>query len=188
MPILPPQISRTSFNTDATSAAEDQLYSSILGDADWLPQTRNVLVTYGYISYINGAHPSPNPSAWDATMVRIIEYTHDPIPEVVFDLSFWDYGNMNSNYRGYFCYRSDRIADLYPHQPAPVSDLSVTFENAAPVLEFSADPARNYSIEASTDLKNWTNIGAPVAENGAGEFYFVDFSATETRFYRVITH
>jgi hypothetical protein len=173
---------------DSTQAEEDQLFAGILGDADWLPHTRNILATYGYISYINETHPTSNASAWDATMVRLIEYTHEPVPEVVFDLSFWDYGNTSASYRGYFCYRSNRVPDLYTHPAAPVADLAVSEENQVPVLEFTADPTHTYLIQASTDLKNWTNIGAPV-EEGTGDFSFEDLDAPQfkTRFYRVVT-
>jgi len=172
---------------DSTQADVDQLYTPIVGDANWLPQRRNVLVTYGYVTYINGVHPSPYASG--ATMVRIKELTHDPIPEVVFDLSFFDYGNTSANYLGYFCYRSDRIPDLYAHPANPVNNLVVDCETKTPRLEFSADPARTYVVEASTDLKNWTTIGTAVEEGGVGNFDFSDLNASRfmTRFYRVVT-
>ena len=58
-----------------------------------------------------------------------------------------------------------------------------------PVLEFSADPTHNYLIQASTDLMNWTTIGSPLQDGGAGDYDFQDLSAGQftTRFYRVVT-
>ena len=80
-------------------------------------------------------------------MVRLIEYTHDPVPQVVFDLSFWDYGEANNpDYYGYWCYRAYQVPDLYAHPAEPVIDLTVYDEYSIPLLEFSGDPARSYTI------------------------------------------
>ena len=43
---------------DSTPADEDRLFTPYLGRVQWLPQTRNLLVTYGAVTYINGVHPS----------------------------------------------------------------------------------------------------------------------------------
>ena len=61
---------------------QDRLFTPYVGMVKWLPQTRNVLVTYGAVTYVNGVHPSAYST--NANMVRIIEYTHDPVPQVVF--------------------------------------------------------------------------------------------------------
>jgi len=58
-------------------------------------------------------------------MSRLVEYTHDPVPQVVFDLSFFDYTNTSASYKGYSCYRSYRIHDLYAHPAVPVADLAI---------------------------------------------------------------
>lgn len=166
---------------------QDRLYTPILGKTQWLPQTRNVLVTYGYVNYVNGVHPSPHSPI--ATMVRLIEYTHDPVPQVVFDVSLFDYNNTNVTYQGEFCYRALRIPHLYPHPADPVANLTISFENQIPVLEFSADPAWNYIVQASTDGVSWTTIGTPVPSGGVGSYSFRDLNTNQfaTRFYRVIT-
>lgn len=166
---------------------QDRIYAPIVGRVQWLPQTRNVFVTYGYVTYVNGAPPDTN--APDAIMARLIEYTHDPVPQVVFDLSFFDYNNPNPLYNGYYCYRAYQIPDLYAHPAEQVTDLTVSDENQVPLLEFSADPALNYVIQASSDLTNWTTIGTPVEEGGVGDYDFYDLNASEftTRFYRVVT-
>jgi hypothetical protein len=82
-----------------------------------------------------------------------------------------------------------RISDLYPHPAEPVTDLVISDENQIPLLEFSADPTHSYLVQASTDLTNWTTIGAPVQEGGAGDYDFEDLYANQytTRFYRVVT-
>lgn len=166
---------------------QDVLYAPIVGRVQWLPQTRNVFASYGYVTFVNGIHPDS--FAPNATMVRLIEYTHDPVPQVVFDLSFFDYGETDSTYHGYNCYRTYQISDLYPHLAAPVTDLAMRNENQIPVLEFSADPAHRYLIQASTDLINWITIGSPTPDGGLGEFNFYDLSASQfaARFYRVVT-
>lgn len=166
---------------------QDRLFTPYVGRVQWLPQTRNVLVDYGAVTYLNGAHPSLH--AANASMVRIKEYTHDPVPQVVFDVSFFDPTNTSSAYGGYLCYRAYQIPDLYVHPAEPVADLTVNVGNRIPVLEFSADPTCNYLIQASTDLTNWNTIGTPVEEGGVGSYDFEDLNASQftTRFYRVVT-
>lgn len=177
-------ISQVWDTTQATNV--DRLFTPIVGSTRWLPKTRDVLVTYGFITYVNGAPPNPN--APSATAARIIEYTHDPVPQVVFDLSFYD-TNANPNSQGVLVYRSDRIPDLYGHLAEPVPDLVVSDGNGIPLLEFSADPTYSYLVQASTDLTNWTTIGTAVQEDGVGDYDFEDLYANQfaARFYRVVT-
>lgn len=166
---------------------QDQLFTPYVGMVDWLPQTRNVLVTYGAVRFINGAYPSAHST--NANMVRLIEYTHDPVPQVVFDISFFDYTNTSSTYQGYFCYRAYQIADLYAHPAVPVTDLSVSESFGFPLLQFSGDPVNTYVVQASSDLMNWTNIGTAFQEGANGEFQFEDLDESQpaARFYRVLT-
>jgi hypothetical protein len=172
---------------DSSQAGGDRLYTPIIGKAQWLPQRRNVLVTYGYVTYINGVRSAPNSAR--ATMVRVIEYTHDPIPQVVFDLSYFDYTNTSPAYPGYFLYRATRVSDLYAHPANPVAQLVLADVDNIPHLEFSADPAHNYFIRASSDLQKWTTIGTPIQQGAGGDFDFYDLSADafRTRYYRVMT-
>ncbi len=170
---------------DSGQGGGDRIYSSIMGNADWMPQHRNVLTTYAWINYVNGALLNTN----GAIMARIVEYTHDPVPQVVFDLSFWDYTNTAKSYLGYYCYRSHRISDLYGHPAKPVTNLVLGDQTQTPRLEFSADPTHSYVIQASTDLKNWTTIGSAMQGETVGGFYFDDLQADQfaDRFYRVVT-
>jgi hypothetical protein len=166
---------------------QDRLYTPAIGMAQSLPQTRDVLVTYGYVTYVNGAPPGAySPSA---TMARLIEYTHDPIPQEVFDVSLFDAANTNYSYQGYEVYRARRIPDLYPHPAEPVGDLVVTNASQLPCLAFSADPSRSYSVQASTDLQTWITLGTPQQDEETGSFYYYDLDAGPfaARYYRVVT-
>ena len=166
---------------------QDRLFTDVVGKAQWLPQTRDVLVTYGYVQFVNGVAPNLNDT--DGSMVRIKEYTHDPIPRVVFDLALWNYTNTSSAYIGNLVYRATRIPDLYPHPLEPVADLVINEEDQIPVLTFSADPTYTYSVQESADLKNWTTVGTALQSGDAGNYYYYDLNANDTacRFYRVIT-
>ena len=172
---------------DTTQAAVDRLYTPALGDADRLPQTGNVLVTFGFVTYVNGAHPSPY--ATNATMARIREFTHDPVPSLVFELSFFDRNNTSSTYMGALCYRSDRIPDLYAHPLTPVADLCVSPAPGGALLKFSGDPKRTYNVETSTDMQTWAPAGTAALAAGADCFQFQDTGAPGlgARFYRVVT-
>jgi hypothetical protein len=87
-------------------------------------------------------------------------------------------------------YRARRIADLYPHSAVAVTDLNVAVNESSATLTFSADPARTYTIEASGNLQDWTEIAtAELDENGLGEFSDPSGEATQgERFYRIVTH
>ncbi len=173
---------------DTTKADEDVLYTPAVGKAQWLPQQRNVLVTYGDVTFINGTHPSSH--SVNATMVRVIEYTHDPVPQVAFDLSFFDYSNSSPAYLGYFMYRATLVPDLYTHPAVSVvGDYVVMNQNGTASVQFSADPNLSYVVQASTDMQNWTTVGNAQETGSNGSFEFEDFSAFlfPSRFYRVLT-
>jgi len=173
---------------DTEPAGNDRLYTGALGRTAWLPQTGNVLVNYGFISYVNGVLTNPNNT--NATMARVIEYTHDPVPKVVFDLRFYDATNTSPTFLGYSIYRSYRIPDLYAHPANPVVNLTVTMTNNIPQLNFTADPAHTYEVQTSTDLIHWVNCGAAEQIGNVGQYGYSDSdeSVTATRFYRVATN
>lgn len=173
---------------DSTEADGDRLFCGIFGKTQWLPETRDILVTFGFITYINGVHPSSYSSG--ATMVRIIEYSHDPVPKVVSDLSLFDYTNTSPTYEGYAVYRALRIPDLYTHPATAVADLVLSQDQPTGAhLEFSADPTHTYEIQASSDAINWTAIGTAEQDGSPGQFEFDDLSVNRftDRFYRVVT-
>jgi hypothetical protein len=165
----------------------DRLFTDAVGNATWLPQTSNVLVTFGYISYENGA--PPDPIATNATVVRLKEVTHDPASTVVFDLEMSDPFNTNPNSAGFMVYRSHRIPDLYPHLAVPVANLTAQIQPGATLLQFTADPARAYVVQSSPDLVNWNEIGEASADDEDGDFSYQDEYdiGLPTQFYRVVT-
>ncbi|MDB6124452.1 MAG: Arylsulfotransferase [Pedosphaera sp.] len=160
------------------------IYSVSRGDAEWLNESGNVLLTFADVAYMNGATPSSFAPA--AHAVRIVEVTHDAVPEVVFDFALFDFNNTSSTYKGYACYRGNRIRDLYP--PLPVNDLNVRYANGQAVLHFSGDELRLYVIQASTDLVHWDKIGTANSD-GNGNFNYDDelSGGSQTYYYRVIT-
>jgi hypothetical protein len=100
------------------------------------------------------------------------------------------YANTNTSYKDCSIYRTRRIPDLYTHPAKPVADLSVTYEDAAPLLEFSADDTQTYLIEASTNLVDWETLGvAAEGEQHDGDYTFEDDqpNASPARYYRVVT-
>jgi hypothetical protein len=170
-----------------TNAAE-RLYVGFEGNAEPQPTTGNVLIDFAAVQYVNGVAPSSyGPSA---TMVRLTEVTHDAVPQIVFDLAISLYGNTHTSYKDCSVYRCHRIPDLYAHPAEPVADLSVTYQNGAPLLEFSADDTRTYLIEASTNLVDWGLIGtASEGPAQSGNFSFTDMqsSGSPACYYRVET-
>jgi hypothetical protein len=170
-----------------TNVAE-RLYVDHEGNAEPEPKTGNVLIDFAAVNCVNGVPPSQfGSTAW---MVRLQEVTHEVVPQIVFDLAISMYANTNAPYKDCTVYRSHRIPDLYVHPAQPVADLSVAYSNGVPRLEFSADDARSYLVEASTNLVDWAAIG--VAAEGvpqSGDFSFEDGQSLQfrTRYYSVVT-
>ena len=170
---------------DSGLGGGDRIFTDIMGNTEWEPEHRTILATFGWVNYVNGVMPNPN----GATMARIVEYTHEPVPQVVFDLSFWNYNGPQPADGGFYVYQGHRIPDLYAHPAEPVANIVFTVQNQIASLDFTADPTFSYQIQASSDLKTWTTIGAAVQEDDAGDFNFDDLVADEfaNRFYRVVT-
>ena len=172
---------------DYGSNQRERLYTDRVGNAEPLPLTGNILVTFGSVRYVNGVAPSSyGPSA---SMARIKEISHDTPPEVLFDLAVTEYDNTSNAYKDCYVYRSWRIPDLYGHPALPVRDLTVSAVDGYPLLEFSADPARAYTIQASDDLSAWHDIGEATLNTEQSNYQFVDMEATGStpRYYRAIT-
>ena len=77
------------------------VYSPIMGDADLLPQTGNVLVTFSSIS--------GGPAGIPITTARVVEVTHTTPAEKVFELNLSREGSSSLA-----IYRSERLEGLYP--------------------------------------------------------------------------
>jgi arylsulfate sulfotransferase len=170
-----------------TNVAE-RFYTGYEGNAEPEPKTGNVLIDFSAVSFVNGVPPSSRVPG--ATMTRFKEVTHDPVPQVVFDLAITMYDKTNSPYLDCSVYRAHRIPDLYPHPAAAVVDLAANYRNGVPVLKFSGDDTRSYVIEASSNLVDWAAIGMPSEDQQkTGEFDFQDIQSNQFQhqYYRVLT-
>ena len=164
------------------------LYTGYMGSAEPEPKTGNVLIDFSAVSYVDGAYSVlANPGT---VMARFREVTHDPVPQVVFDLTLSKYDPASANFLNCTAYRVHRIPDLYAHPALPVSDLSVQWAGGVAHLSFSGDAARTYSIETSVNLLDWQTVGTSSnATYYAGVFSFQDPQAEgePARYYRVVT-
>jgi arylsulfate sulfotransferase len=165
-----------------------RLYVDHEGIAEPEPLTGNVLNDFAAVSYVNGAAPSSY--GVTATMSRITEVTHDVVPQIVFDLAISMFTNTNTTYKDCSIYRCHRIPDLYAHPAMPVADLSVTYQDGVPLLQFTADDTQTYVIETSTNLMDWEAIGTAsedAEQKGAFSFEDTQSSQLSVRSYRVVT-
>ncbi|MEO8269217.1 MAG: aryl-sulfate sulfotransferase [Aureliella sp.] len=87
---------------------EERFYSPFYGEADWLPQTGNILVTDGGHIELEDGTPHDDVPA-DRQWARIFEITRDAPARKVFEVSC-DSGYNNP--LGWSIYRSIRIANL----------------------------------------------------------------------------
>jgi len=79
------------------------IFSGALGDANYLPQTDNVLITHGNI-YEN--------KSGKKLSAQIVEVTHTTPAKEVFNMTVFD--NTPDPENGWRVYRSERITSLYP--------------------------------------------------------------------------
>jgi len=86
----------------------DPLYSFYISDADWLPQTGNVLVHFGGHTYYDNQLLSTY--GWGERAVRVVEVTRTTPAVKVFDMILY-----NPDPAGRItAYRGERIPSLYP--------------------------------------------------------------------------
>jgi putative cell wall-binding protein len=82
--------------------APEDLYADFIGDADEMPTTGNVLVTFGGLRGEADGQPS----------ARLIEVTRNQAPTVVWELRVEDANPSGPG--NYFVYRAERISGLIP--------------------------------------------------------------------------
>ena len=86
---------------------DEPFFARFLGDADWLPQTGNVLITYGGL--VSDAEGRPSVEGERHNWVRIVEVTHETPAQTVFELFIDD-----ERPAGWSVYRAERLPSLYP--------------------------------------------------------------------------
>jgi arylsulfate sulfotransferase len=93
------------------------IYTPFIGDADALPETGNVLITFGGICTINGV-PSDNigPCHVSARIIEVDSATNRKVFDIFLD-------DADPATTGYKVYRSDRIPTLYPLSGATITEL-----------------------------------------------------------------
>ena len=89
---------------------EERFYSPIVGDADPLPETGNVLVTAGARTFDANGVPTDT-VAGAAVWATVTEVTHNEQPEIVFEVIV---GDPEASAPGWIVYRASRLPDLYP--------------------------------------------------------------------------
>jgi arylsulfate sulfotransferase len=87
----------------------EPIFSHFISDADALPITGNVLMTFGGTSYVGGVHSVD--LGLGTLHARIVEATRDVVPVRVFELAAYDPTGGRIT-----VYRAERIPDLYPQQ------------------------------------------------------------------------
>ena len=85
---------------------EEQYYANFVGDADWMPDTGNILIDFGgLVSDNDGNFDVGRGHNWS----RIVEVTHETPARKVFELLI-DADRPD----GWFVYRAERLPSLYP--------------------------------------------------------------------------
>ena len=80
--------------------------SPFISDADWLPETGNVLITDG--GRFTGPDGEPMDRFGGRSWARVLQVTHGENPEKIWELVIDDPG------RGYSVYRAQHFVSLYP--------------------------------------------------------------------------
>ena len=86
---------------------DEPFFARFLGDADWMPQTGNVLINYGGL--VSDASGAPIVEGAGHNWVRIVEVTHESPAEKVFELFIDD-----ERPAGWSVFRAERLPSLYP--------------------------------------------------------------------------
>ena len=86
---------------------DESFFARFLGDADWMPQTGNVLINYGGL--VSDEAGSPIVDGPGHNWVRIVEVTKETPAEKVFELFIDDEPPA-----GWSVYRAERLPSLYP--------------------------------------------------------------------------
>jgi arylsulfate sulfotransferase len=89
---------------------DESFYSPLVGDADWMTETGNILVTDGGRVTDSDGRPT-NDLQTGLRWARIVEVTHATPPVKVFELIIRDESSPET---GWIVYRAERLTGLYP--------------------------------------------------------------------------
>ncbi len=85
---------------------DEQYYAGFISDADWMPETGNILIDFGgLVSNAAGNFTTGRGHNWS----RIVEVTHETPAETIFELII-----DTERPDGWFAYRAERLPSLYP--------------------------------------------------------------------------
>ena len=85
---------------------DERYYAGFVGDADWMPETGNILINFGgLVSDADGNFTTGRGHNWS----RIVEVTHDTPAEKIFELLI-----DAESPEGWFAFRAERLPNLYP--------------------------------------------------------------------------
>ena len=139
-----------------TGSFDDRLYAGFVGDADWMPETGNVLIDFGGTSYIGGQ--STSSLGLGDVVARVVEVDHKTPAEKVFDLMVFNPADRVS------VYRAERIPSLYPSKPDSdgdgIPDPSDTCVDVDDAVHRDAD-RDGYGDSCDPDYNNDGAVGIP---------------------------
>jgi len=104
-------------NWEFSDAGDGILFSDLVGNARYLPQSGNVLGCFGYVTSVGGE--SMNNLGLGKKAIRIIEFQPGNPHEVVFDLKITSAVTESSD--GWVAYRTELLPSLYPPEVATVT-------------------------------------------------------------------
>jgi len=88
-------------------AEENWFFSGFVSEADWLPETENILITVG--GRVRGPDGTIGVDPWEGRLwATYMEVTHTTPAEKVWEVV------IDDPTRGWFSYRTDRVPSLYP--------------------------------------------------------------------------
>ncbi len=90
---------------------QEWFMSPFISDADWLPETGNVLITDG--GRFTGPDGKPMTHFGGRNWARVLQVTYGENPEKIWELI------VDDPARGYSIYRAQHIKSLYPHLDRP---------------------------------------------------------------------
>ena len=104
-------------NWEFNDAGDGVLFSDLVGNARYMPDTGNVLGCFGYTTSVDGV--PLNDVGFGRKAIRIVEFKPGQPHDVVFDMKL--YSEIAENEDGWVAYRAEKLDSLYPPGVATVS-------------------------------------------------------------------